>query len=165
MAASAEAPALFERIPARTRVEDWVWTPEYAVPLVERQLNVRSLEGFGLNGHEPAAIAAGAAPHYVRLTQKNDALHIDSLKFEEHSTALELDHIEDTGEGSTLIIAQLFKEIYDTLAQYGDWSTLGVRRLGTKITNFPIKTARTVAQWLTSRRPRYRTTRARRVRR
>ncbi len=93
MAASAEAPALFERIPARTRVEDWVWTPEYAVPLVERQLNVRSLEGFGLNGHEPAAIAAGAVLHYVRSTQKNDALHIDSLKFEEHSTALELDQV------------------------------------------------------------------------
>ena len=88
MAVSAEAPALLERVPARTRVEDWVWTPEYAVPLVERQLNVRSLEGFGLNGHEPAAIAAGAVLHYVRSTQKNDALHIDSLKFEEHSTAL-----------------------------------------------------------------------------
>lgn len=57
---------------------------------------------------------------------------------------------EDTGEGATLIIAQLFKEIYDTLAQYGDWSTLGVRRLGTKVTNFPVKTARVVAQWLTS---------------
>jgi HK97 family phage major capsid protein len=57
---------------------------------------------------------------------------------------------EDTGEGSTLIIAQLFKEIYDTLAQYGDWSTLGVRRLGTKVTNFPIKTARVAAQWLTT---------------
>ena len=66
---------------------------EYAVPLVERQLNVRSLEGFGLNGHEPAAIAAGAVLHYVRSTQKNDALHIDSLKFEEHSTALELDQV------------------------------------------------------------------------
>jgi HK97 family phage major capsid protein len=57
---------------------------------------------------------------------------------------------EDTGEGATMIIAQLFKEIYDTLAQYGDWSTLGVRRLGTKVTNFPVKTARVVAQWLTS---------------
>jgi DNA mismatch repair protein MutS len=92
-AASAEAPALLEKIPARTRVEDWVWTREYAVPLVERQLNVRSLEGFGLNGHEPAAIAAGAVLHYVRSTQKNEALHIDSLKFEEHSTALELDQV------------------------------------------------------------------------
>ena len=46
---------------------------------MERQLNVRSLEGFGLDGHEPAAIAAGAVLHYVRSTQKNDALHIDSL--------------------------------------------------------------------------------------
>ena len=93
MATSAEAPAQLERIPARTRVEDWVWTREYAVPLVERQLNVRSLEGFGLNGHEPAAIAAGAVLHYVRSTQQNDALHNDSLKFEEHSTALELDQV------------------------------------------------------------------------
>jgi DNA mismatch repair protein MutS len=93
VATSADAPALLERIPARTRVEDWVWTREYAIPLVERQLNVRSLEGFGLDGHEPAAIAAGAVLHYVRSTQQNDALHIDSLKFEEHSTALELDQV------------------------------------------------------------------------
>ena len=31
--------------------------------------------------------------HYVRTTQKNEALHIDSLKFQEHSTALELDQV------------------------------------------------------------------------
>ena len=93
VAASAEIPALLERIPARTRIENWVWTRDFALPLVERQLNVHSLEGFGLNGHEPAAIAAGAVLHYVRTTQKNDALHIDSLKFEEHSTALELDQV------------------------------------------------------------------------
>jgi DNA mismatch repair protein MutS len=93
VAASAELPAQLERVPARTRVEDWVWTREFAVPLVERQLNVRSLEGFGLKGHEAAAIAAGAVLHYVRTTQKNEALHIDSLRFEEHSTALELDQV------------------------------------------------------------------------
>jgi DNA mismatch repair protein MutS len=93
LAASAEVPPQLERIAARTRVEDWVWTRDFAVPLVERQLNVSSLEGFGLNGHEPAAIAAGAVLHYVRTTQKNEALHIDSLKFEEHSTALELDQV------------------------------------------------------------------------
>jgi DNA mismatch repair protein MutS len=93
VAANTELPAQLERIPARTRVEDWVWTREFAVPLVERQLNVRSLEGFGLTGHPAAAIAAGAVLHYVRTTQKNEALHIDSLKFEEHSTALELDPV------------------------------------------------------------------------
>ncbi len=93
LAASAELPALLERVPARTRVEDWVWTRDFAVPLVERQLNVRSLEGFGLDRHPAAAIAAGAVLHYVHTTQKIEALHIDSLRFEEHSTALELDHV------------------------------------------------------------------------
>jgi len=92
-AASAELPTQLERIPARTRVEDWVWTREFAVPLVERQLNVRSLDGFGLAGHPAAAIAAGVVLHYVRTTQKNEALHIDSLRFEEHSNALELDQV------------------------------------------------------------------------
>jgi DNA mismatch repair protein MutS len=95
--ASAELPTQLdrglERIAARTRVEDWVWTRDFAVPLVERQLNVRSLEGYGLDNHLAAAIAAGAVLHYVRATQKIEALHIDSLKFEEHSTALELDQV------------------------------------------------------------------------
>jgi DNA mismatch repair protein MutS len=93
IAASAALPALLERLAARTRLEDWVWTRDFAVPLVERQLNVRSLEGFGLSDHPAAAIAAGAVLHYVRTTQKNDALHVDGLKFEEHSTALELDQV------------------------------------------------------------------------
>ncbi len=93
MAASAEPPAALERVPAHTRVEDWVWTRDFAVPLLERQLNVKSLEGFGLATHPAAAIAAGAVLHYVRTTQKNEALHIDSLRFEEHSTALELDQV------------------------------------------------------------------------
>jgi len=93
VAASAEIPALLERIPARTRVEDWVWTRDFGVPLLERQLRVRSLEGFGLDRHPAAAIAAGAVLHYVRTTQKIEALHIDSLKFQEHSTCLELDQV------------------------------------------------------------------------
>ncbi|MGA2852317.1 MAG: DNA mismatch repair protein MutS [Terracidiphilus sp.] len=93
VAASAEIPAALERIPARTRVEDWVWTRDFGIPLLERQLHVRSLEGFGLDRHPAAAIAAGAVLHYVRTTQKIEALHIDSLKFQEHSTCLELDQV------------------------------------------------------------------------
>ena len=92
-AASAELPQSLARISARTRVEDWVWTRDFALPLLERQLGVRSLDGFGLLGHDPAAIAAGALLHYVRTTQKNEALHVDSLRFEEHATALELDQV------------------------------------------------------------------------
>ena len=91
--ASAEVPPGLDRVATRTRTEDWIWSHDFAVPLVERQLKVRSLEGFGLVGHDAAALAAGAVLHYVRTTQKNDALHIDSLKFQEHSTALELDQV------------------------------------------------------------------------
>jgi len=93
LAESADLPSLLERLPARTRVPDWVWTRDFSVPLLERQLNVRTLEGFGLDRHPAAAIAAGAVLHYVRTTQKNEALHVDSLRFEEHSTALELDQV------------------------------------------------------------------------
>src|SRR5665213_3080599 len=93
LAHSAEVPPGLERLATKTRIEDWVWTRDFAVPLVERQLGVRSLDGYGLVGHDAAAIAAGAVLHYVRTTQKNEALHIDSLRFEEHSTALELDQV------------------------------------------------------------------------
>ena len=74
--ASAEIPAELERAGARTRVEDWVWTRDFAVPLVERQLQVRSLEGFGLVDHDAAAIAAGAVLHYVRYdAEERGAAH------------------------------------------------------------------------------------------
>ncbi len=90
---NSEVPAALQRIAAVTRVEDWVWTRDHAVPLVERQLRVRSLDGYGLSEHPAAAIAAGAVLYYVRTTQRNEALHVDSLRFQEHSTALELDQV------------------------------------------------------------------------
>jgi DNA mismatch repair protein MutS len=93
LAVSFPKPSALDRISTISRVDDWVWTRDFAVPLVERQLNVRSLQGFGLDQHPAAAIAAGAVLHYVRTTQKNEALHIDTLRFEEHSTALELDQV------------------------------------------------------------------------
>ena len=73
---AAELDRIGDRAAARTRVDDWVWSRDYAVPLVERKLGVRSLEGFGLNGHPCAAIAAGVVLHYVQSTQKLDAVHL-----------------------------------------------------------------------------------------
>lgn len=84
------------------------------------------------------------------VRQSADEKWTDTQK-REHTVAVVGKAIgEDTGEGATLIIAQLYKEIYDTLARYGQWATLGVRRVGTKVTNFPIKTARPVFNFLTS---------------
>jgi len=43
---SAEVPPGLERLATKTRIEDWVWTRDFAVPLVERQLGVQSLDGY-----------------------------------------------------------------------------------------------------------------------
>ena len=45
---------------ARTELDEWVFTEDYAVPLLRQQLKVHSLDGMGLGGHAAAAVAAGA---------------------------------------------------------------------------------------------------------
>jgi DNA mismatch repair protein MutS len=82
-----------ERIATKTRMDDWVFSSEYAIPLLERQLGAHSIDGFGLTGHATAATAAGAVLHYVRSTQQFDAGHIDSIRFYERSEYLQLDQV------------------------------------------------------------------------
>lgn len=55
---------------------------------------------------------------------------------------------EDSSPGSTLINDALASEIYDTLSSFGVWNTFQVQRLGTKITKFPVKTARAAAAFI-----------------
>ncbi len=81
------------RVRTRTTLDDWVFTPDYAVPLLERQLGARTLEGFGLAGHAAAAIAAGAVLHYAQNTQRSALEHVDSLCYFERTDALELDAV------------------------------------------------------------------------
>jgi DNA mismatch repair protein MutS len=64
-----------------TPLEDWVFAPDYAVPLLENQFGVLSLEGFGLEGRPAAATAAGAILHYVRSTQRGTLDHVDRIGF------------------------------------------------------------------------------------
>ncbi len=85
-------PAL-ERIKTKTPLEDWVFTRDYAVPLLERQLGTASLDGFGLSQHPAAAIAAGAILHYVQSTQRVELGHIDSIRFYERAEHLQLDQV------------------------------------------------------------------------
>ncbi|HET7871357.1 MAG TPA: DNA mismatch repair protein MutS, partial [Terriglobales bacterium] len=64
-----------------TPLDDWVFSADYAVPLLENQLGVISLEGFGLHGKPAAATAAGAILHYVRSTQRGTLEHVDRIGF------------------------------------------------------------------------------------
>jgi DNA mismatch repair protein MutS len=82
-----------ERVKTRTPVEDWVFTPDFALPLLERQMGSKSLEGFGLAEHRAAAVAAGAIVHYVRTTQQSEAVHVDSLRFYRRAEFLHLDQV------------------------------------------------------------------------
>ena len=85
--------AIVDRIKTRTAVEDWVFARDYAIPLLQRQLGVASLDGFGLAQHASAAIAAGVVVHYVRQTQQNDAGHVDSINYYERSQHMHLDQV------------------------------------------------------------------------
>ncbi len=85
--------AALDPIRTKTRLDAWAFSADYAIPLLERQLGARSLDGFGLAGHPAAAVAAGAALHYVRSTQMGDLSHIDSLRYYERADHLELDPV------------------------------------------------------------------------
>ncbi len=62
---------------AETPLDDWIFAPDHAIPLLENHFGVLSLEGFGLAGKPAAASAAGAILHYVRSTQRGTLDHVD----------------------------------------------------------------------------------------
>jgi DNA mismatch repair protein MutS len=78
---------------AETSLDDWVFAPDHAIPLLENHFGVLSLEGFGLAGKPAAASAAGAILHYVRSTQRGTLEHVDRIGFYERQNCLVLDAV------------------------------------------------------------------------
>src|ERR1700690_1848535 len=58
-----------------TPLDDWIFAPDHAIPLLENHFGVLSLEGFGLAGKPGAASAAGAILYYIRWTQRGTLDH------------------------------------------------------------------------------------------
>jgi len=99
---------------AETPLDDWVFSPDYAIPQVENHFGVLSLEGFGLANRPAAATAAGAILHYIRTTQRGSLDHVDRIGFYERQNCLVLDAVtvrnlelieplfSGAGEGPTL---------------------------------------------------------------
>ena len=85
--------AEIDKIGTKTRLEEWIFTPDYAIPLLERQLGANGLEGFGLARARAAAIAAGAVVHYARSTQQIELQHINSIRYYERAENLQLDAV------------------------------------------------------------------------
>jgi len=111
---------------AETPLDDWVFAPDHAIPLLENHFGVLSLEGFGLAGKPAAASAAGAILDYVRSTQRGTLDHVDRIGFYERQNCLVLDAVTvrnlelveplfaGTDEGVTL-----FRSIDRTLTPMG----------------------------------------------
>jgi DNA mismatch repair protein MutS len=84
-----------------TRVEDWVFHPDYAERILREQFGVAELTGFGLDEHPQALSAAGAVVHYLRENSARgddapslEALrHLDRIRFYEQHDALILDPV------------------------------------------------------------------------
>ena len=95
--AAGERPGLSSPAPsapwALTPLEDWIFSPDHAIPLVENQFGVLSLEGFGLAGKPAAAAAAGAVLYYVRSTQKGKLDHVDRIGFYQRQDAMVIDAV------------------------------------------------------------------------
>ncbi len=78
---------------SETPLEDWIFAPDHAIPLLENHFGVLSLEGFGLAGKPAAAAAAGAILYYVRSTQRGTLDHVDRIGFYERQNCLVLDAV------------------------------------------------------------------------
>jgi DNA mismatch repair protein MutS len=78
---------------AATALDDWIFAPDHAIPLLENQFGVLSLEGFGLVGKPAAAAAAGAILYYARSTQRGNLDHVDRVGFYERHHCLVLDAV------------------------------------------------------------------------
>jgi len=86
-------PSLDDAQCSPTPLDDWVFAPDHAIPLLENHFGVLSLEGFGLSGKTAAASAAGAILHYVHSTQRGKLDHVDRIGFYERQTCLVLDAV------------------------------------------------------------------------
>jgi len=91
--AASPAPAAGSKGFTETPLEDWVFAPDHALPLLENHFGVLSLEGFGLAGKTAAAAAAGAILYYVQSTQRGTLDHVDRIGFYERQNCLVLDAV------------------------------------------------------------------------
>ncbi|ASS49929.1 MAG: DNA mismatch repair protein MutS [Candidatus Fluviicola riflensis] len=62
------------------RLEDWVFTPDFAQERLTNQFQTNSLKGFGIEDLKHGVIAAGAILHYLNDTQHDRLGHITQIQ-------------------------------------------------------------------------------------
>jgi DNA mismatch repair protein MutS len=61
-------------------LDEWIFTESYAKDILQNQFEVISLKGFGIDDLDSAIIAAGAAIHYLKETEKPNLQHLRSIQ-------------------------------------------------------------------------------------
>ena len=74
-----------------TCVDAWAFDGEAARRTLLDQLRAGGLEGFGLDRHPAAVMAAGGLVHYLRTTQKADLAHVRAIAYRQRADALLID--------------------------------------------------------------------------
>ncbi|MBN1302308.1 MAG: DNA mismatch repair protein MutS [Melioribacteraceae bacterium] len=62
-----------------TKIDDWIFSAEFAKDILLEQLQTKTLKGFGIDKLEDGIIAAGAVLHYLKETQKANLTHINKI--------------------------------------------------------------------------------------
>ena len=71
--------ALFGNKHYSFRLEDWIYSEEYATESLNKQFGTKTLKGFGVEALYEGIIAAGAAVHYLSENQHDRLGHITSI--------------------------------------------------------------------------------------
>ena len=61
------------------KLEDWVFTNDFANENLEKHFEIKSLKGFGIDGMQNAIVAASAVLHYLADTQHDKLGHIKNI--------------------------------------------------------------------------------------
>jgi DNA mismatch repair protein MutS len=102
---------LFGRNPLRvpvTKLDDWVYARDTAYEILVTHFKTHSLKGFGIESLQAGVIAAGAALHYLKETQKANLPHLRNIRHYladdyitlDASTRRNLEIVASIGEGA-----------------------------------------------------------------
>ena len=107
-----------------TKIDTWAFGLDHAHKVLREQLHAASLDGFGMEGHPVATMAAGALVQYLQDTQKVDLEHVRSIAYRSRAdhvlidpaTVMHLEILEGAAGGPA---ASLLAEIDRTITPMG----------------------------------------------
>lgn len=75
-----------------TKLDDWIFSFDYANELLKNHFNTKTLKGFGIEQLDLGIIAAGAALNYLNETQRVNLTHLNKISLYNPSDYMILDH-------------------------------------------------------------------------